>query len=131
MRRWVLMGMFAIVAAAACNDSTGPKATRVTRRIYNIQVPAKAGATDSIRLSFEYERGPCDSAVVVEARPGVTEIRFAVSSISMTGDCPQGLPIAYIRNPVVYVVAPPHALPYTARFAEPAEADSVRTVQPL
>lgn len=131
MRRWVLMGMIALAAAAACKDSTGPKATRAARRIYNIRVPASAGAADSIRVSFEYERTSCDSAVVVEARPGVAEIRFAVSSISTTGACPDGLPIAYIRYPVVYTVAPPHAVPYTARFAEPAEPDSVRTVQPL
>lgn len=131
MRRWAVMGMCALIAAAACNDSTGPKATRATRRIYNIQVPARAAATDSIRLSFEYDHAYCDSALVVEARPGVTEIRFAVSSISTKGVCPDGLPIANIRNPVVYVVAPPHALPYTAKFAEPAEPDSIRTVQPL
>jgi hypothetical protein len=131
MRRWVVMGMFALIAGAACNDSTAPKATRTTRRIFNIQVPARASATDSIRLSFEYDHGYCDSALVVEARPAGAEIRFAVSSFSTKGVCQEALPIAYIRNPVVYVVAPPHALPYTAKFAEPAEPDSVRTVPPL
>ena len=131
MRRFVVMAVFGVVAAAACNDSTAPKAVRATRPIFNIQVPASARATDSIRLSFEYERGYCDSALVVEARPGGAETRFAVSSISKTGTCPDALPIANIRIPVVYVVAPPHALPYTAKFAEPGEADSVRVVQPL
>ena len=130
MRRMVLMLMSAIVATAACSDSTAPRGTRVTRQIYNIHVPAAAAAGDSIRLSFNYERAPCDSAVVVEARPGGAETRFTVSSFQPAGNCPNVPSIATIPIPVVYVVAPPHAVPYTLKFAEPGAPDSVRVVQP-
>jgi len=129
MRRMVLILMSAIVGAAACSDSTAPKGTRVTRQIYNIHVPAAAALGDSIRLSFNYERGACDSAVVVEARPGVGETRFTVSSFQPTGNCPNYPSLGIIPIPVVYVVAPPHAVPYTLKFAEPGASDSVRVVQ--
>jgi len=130
MRRIVLMVMSAIVGAAACSDSNAPAPARVTRRIYNIHVPATAAITDSIPVSFNYEPGSCDSALVFEARPSGAQVRFAVSSMPTTGVCAQTLPVAMIIYPLVYVVAPPHPVPYTFRFAEPGEADSVRVVQP-
>ena len=130
MRQMMLVLLCAVVGAAACSDTTAPAPTRATRRIYNIQVPATASPADSIRLSFDYDRGSCDSALVVEVRPGGDATRFAVSSFPTKNVCPYNLPVAMIRSPVVYVVAPPHALPYTVTFAEPGEPDSVRVVQP-
>ena len=128
MRQIVLMLLFAMVVVAACSDSNAPTPARVTRPIYNIKVPAAAGPADSIRISFDYSPGGCDSALALEVRPSYTEARFAVSSIPTNQVCPYGLPIARIVIPVVYVVPPPHALPYTVKFAEPEQADSVRVV---
>ena len=129
MRQFVSILLFAIVVvAAACTDSNAPARSRVTQPIFNIKVPAAAGPSDSIRISFNYSPGACDSALALEVRPSYTEALFAVSSIPTNQVCPYGLPIARIVIPVVYVVPPPHALPYTARFAEPGEADSVRVV---
>lgn len=68
MRRIVLMLMSAIVGAAACSDSNAPEPARVTRRIYNIHVPATAAITDSIPVSFNYEPGACDSVVWLTIR---------------------------------------------------------------
>jgi hypothetical protein len=129
MRKIVLMLMFAIVGAAACSDSTAPAPARAARRIYNIKVPPTAAPADSITISFNYDPGACDSALVVEARPSGGQIRFAVSSIPTNQICAFSLPVAQIISPFVYVVAPPHSLPYTVKFAEPGEADSVRVVQ--
>ena len=117
-----------IVAVAACSDSNAPSAARVTQPIYNIKVPATAAPADSIRISFTYSPGACDSALTVEARPTPGQLRFAVTAIPTNNTCPYGLPIAQIIIPVVYVVPPPHPLPYTVRFAEPDQPDSVRVV---
>jgi hypothetical protein len=131
MRQTMFMLILAIVGAAACSDSTSPTRARATLPIYNIKVPASAAATDSIRISFNYNRAGCDSALAVEARPSVTEVRFTASSIPTNEVCPYGLPVALNIIPVVFVVPPPHALPYTVRFAEPGEPDSIRIVAPL
>ena len=128
MRLFVSMLLFAIVALAACSDSNAPAPARVTQPIYNIHVPTAAGPSDSIRISFNYSPGGCDSALALEVRPSYSEARFAVSSIPTNEVCPYGLPIASIVIPVVYVVPPPHALPYTVKFAEPGAADSVRVI---
>src|SRR5512142_872426 len=122
MRRMVLMLMCTIAAAAACNDSTAP-ARREVRRITNIRIPARAANTDSIRITFDYDAAPCDSGMTVETRPTPSDIRFVVTSYPTGQNCPYAL-AARINIPVVYVVAPPHATPYTAKFAEPAEPDS-------
>lgn len=129
MPKAVLLLLVAAIATAACNDSTAPGSRREVRRIYNIQVPARAANTDSIRIAFDYDRAACDSALTVETRPTFSDIRFVVTSYSTNQACPLDLPSVLVINiPVVYVVSIPHSAPFTARFTEPGAADSVRVV---
>ena len=128
MRNCVMVVMVAAIAVAACNDSNAPSA-RQQLTIYDIHVPASAGFTDSIHISFSYARAGCDSAVAVETRPAYDGIRFVVTSMTTDRPCTLDLPVASIvQSPIVYVVPPPHAVPFTARFDQPGTADSVRVV---
>jgi hypothetical protein len=82
---------------------------------------------DTIHISFQYNTSPCDTAVVVESQFESDGIRLGVSSVGTGDPCPIAVTAVY-RPPFLYVVGPFHQAPFTVRFAEPGEADSVRVI---
>ena len=122
-----LVGFFLLAASAACGDSTGP-GTRQQDAIFAIQLPAHAAVGDTIRISFETGpvRGCGEEKIVSSERVG-TGIRFSATSIRI--EC-LNVPVAQVAPlpPILYLVPPPHAAPYTVTFAEPDGADSVRVI---
>jgi hypothetical protein len=116
-----------LLATASCHDATSPLQRR-EQRIYTIQVPQRAAVGDTVRISFYNSSGFCDTGVAFEAQLKPDGVRFVVSSVPHALDCipPGAGQIAQL--PFLYVVGPPHVAPFTLRFAEPGEADSVRVV---
>ncbi|MDQ6768604.1 MAG: hypothetical protein M3Z54_01280 [Gemmatimonadota bacterium] len=116
-----------LLATASCHDATTPLQRR-EQSIYAIQVPQRAAVGDTVRIGFHNGSGPCDAGIVFESQLIADGIRFVVSSVPTAADClPPGVgEIAQL--PFLYVVGPPHVAPFTVRFAEPGEADSVRVV---
>ena len=93
-----------------------------------IQVPQRAAAGDTVRIRFNDSIGFCDTGVVFDSQSTAEGVRFVVSSVPHAVDCiPPGAGMM-VQLPFVYVVVPPHAAPFTVRFAEPGEADSVRVI---
>ena len=82
---------------------------------------------DTIHISFQFNTNPCDTAVVVESQFEADGIRLGVSSVGTGRVCPIAVTQIY-QPPFLYVVGPQHQAPFTVRFAEPGEADSVRVV---
>jgi hypothetical protein len=82
---------------------------------------------DTIHISFQYSTSPCDTAVVLESQLESDGIRLGISSVGTNNPCPIAV-TAVFQPPFLYVVGPPHQVPFTVRFAEPGEADSVRAV---
>jgi hypothetical protein len=116
-----------LLATASCHNATSPLQRR-EQRIYAIQVPQRAAIGDTIRISFHNSSGVCDRGLVFESQLMPDGIRFVVSSVPATADC---LPLGVgtiVQDPFLYVIGPPHGAPFTLRFAEPGEADSVRVV---
>jgi hypothetical protein len=119
-----------LLATAGCHDSTSPLSQLLRReqRIYAIQVPQRAAVGDTVRISFFDSIGFCDTGVVFDSQLTADGVRFVVSSVPHAVDCiPPGAG-DIIQIPFVYVVGPPHVAPFTVRFAEPGEADSVRVI---
>jgi hypothetical protein len=120
---FVLLSVFAF--CTACRDSTSPP-ERHQAQIFAIQTSPRAAVTDTIHVSFQFSTSPCDSDVVVESQFEPDGIRLGVSSVG-----PRMCQIAITRAlipPFLYVVGPEHQTPFTVRFAEPGEADSVRVI---
>lgn len=127
MRNCVVVVMAVAIAAAACSDSNAPSA-RQQLMIYDIQAPASASPGDSIRISFEYARSSCDSAVAVDTRPTFDGVTFVVTSMPTNRACTLNSHLSIIAPaPVIYVVPPPYMLPFTARFDQPG-TDSIRVI---
>jgi hypothetical protein len=117
-----------ILAGVACHDATGP-GQRQQRSIFAIKVPPEAAVGDTIRISFHYGASPCDTGVSFESQLMNDGIRFVVSSVSSGQACPVALTaLDFIQLPFLYIVVPPHTVPFTVRFAEPGAADSVRVI---
>lgn len=123
---YVLILLLGFMLVTACGQATSPP-ERHQATIYAIQTPQRAAIMDTIRVSFQYNTSPCDTAVVVESQFMSDGIRLGVSSVGLHGVCRIAVTQAY-RPPFLYVVVPPHQAPFTVRFAEPGEADSVRAV---
>jgi hypothetical protein len=123
---YALVLLSAVALVAACSDSTSP-AERHQALIYAIQTSSRAAVTDTIHISFQYNSSPCDTAVVVESQLQSDGIRLGVSSAGTNNPCPIAVTSVY-RPPFLYVVGPLHQTPFTVRFAEPGEADSVRVI---
>jgi hypothetical protein len=123
---YVLVMLSASVLGAGCSDSTSPP-ERHQATIYSIQTSPHAAATDTIHISFQYNTSPCDTAVVVESQLESDGIRLGVSSMGSSDPCLIAVTSVY-RPPFLYVVGPLHQVPFTVRFAEPGQADSVRIV---
>ena len=116
-----------LLATPGCHDATSPLQRR-EQRIYAIQIPQRAAVGDTIRISFHNASGPCDTGVVFDSQLMADGIRFVVSSVPAATDClPPGVG-TIVQLPFLYVVGPPHVAPFTLRFAEPGEADSIRVV---
>jgi hypothetical protein len=129
MRKFSLSTIVFLLAGAgavACSDSAGPDNQR-QMRLTGIQVSARAATTDTIRVSFlTFSRscGYTNRIIAVESpADGVTRFSASSEELNFCGPTTQVAPV-----PVVYVIPPPHKAPYTLRFAEPDEADSVRVV---
>jgi hypothetical protein len=119
-----------LLATSSCHDGTSPLSPLLRReqRIYGIQVPQRAAVGDTVRISFHNSSGFCDKGVVFESQLTADGVRFVVSSVPHAVDCiPPGAG-AIVQLPFLYVVGPPHVVPFTLRFAEPGEGDSVRVV---
>jgi len=116
-----------LLATPGCHDATSPLQRR-EQRIYAIQIPQRAAVGDTIRISFHNASGPCDTGVVFDSQLMADGVRFVVSSVPATLDCIPSGAGEIIQLPFLYVVGPPHVAPFTVRFAEPGEADSVRVV---
>ena len=130
MRRLlVCAGLLGIVVAAGCRSSTEPTPPSVLHvlQLTQIEVPDRAAATDTIRISFSYAPGFCDTAVVVTSRPAPDGMSFMATSYATSGVCPA---IAIRPRAVACMVLPLHAAPFRVTFTEPASADSVRVVAP-
>jgi hypothetical protein len=119
-----------LLATASCHDATSPLKRR-EQRIYAIQVPQRAAVGDTVRISFHNGSGYCDTGVVFESQLMPDGVRFVVSSVPAVPAAPDCLPPGVgtiVQLPYLYVVGPPHVAPFTVRFAEPGEADSVRVI---
>ena len=121
---FVLLSAF--VLGTACHDSTSPLA-RQQATIYAIQTSPRAAVIDTIHISFQYRTSPCDTAVVVESQLESDGIRLGVSSVPTQIPCLIAV-TQILQLPFLYVVGPLHQAPFTVRFAEPGEADSVRVI---
>jgi hypothetical protein len=121
---FVLLSVF--VFGAACSDTTSPSQRRQAT-IFAIKTSQRAAVTDTIHISFQYAASPCDTAVVLESQFESDGIRLGVSSVGPSGACPIAV-TAVFQPPFLYVVGPLHQAPFTVRFAEPGEADSVRVI---
>jgi hypothetical protein len=106
----------------ACRDE-GPE--RQQQTIYGIKLTPTAAAIDTIRISFNTGGNPCDTDTKVQTEFLADGVRFSASSVPVDRVCP----LDFIQLPFIYLVAPPHSSPFTARFAEPGQQDSVRVVQ--
>jgi hypothetical protein len=123
---YALVMLSVVVFPAACSDGTGPP-ERHQATIFAIQTSPRAAVMDTIHISFQFATSPCDSAVVVESQFESDGIRLGVSSVGPSGVCQ--IAVAQIfQPPFLYVVGPQHQVPFTIRFAEPGEADSVRVI---
>jgi hypothetical protein len=123
---FVIILLLGFMLVTACGEATSPPARRQAT-IYAIQTPQRAAMMDTIRISFQYNTNPCDTAVVFESQLMSDGIRLGVSSVGTDRVCPIAVTQVY-RPPFLYVVGPPHQAPFTVRFAERGEADSVRVV---
>ncbi|MGH7602648.1 MAG: hypothetical protein ACRENK_01475 [Gemmatimonadaceae bacterium] len=121
MRMIVSLFVLSTLTSVACQDE-GP--ARRQQAIFGIKVTPNAAVTDTIRISFRTGASPCDTDVKVEAGFPADGLQFTASSVPARGMCP----VDAIQNPFIYIVSPPHLSPYTVRFAEPGESDSVRVV---
>jgi len=119
-----LLSVFAV--GTSCSDSTSPP-VRHQATIYAIQTSPHAAVNDTIHISFQYNASPCDTAIVIESQLESDGIRLGVSSVGTGELCPIAVTSVY-RPPFLYVVGPLHQVPFTVRFAEPGEADSVRVI---
>lgn len=122
MRMIVSLLAASTLISVACRDE-GPE--RRQQRIYGIKVTPSAAVTDTIRILFSTGGTPCDTDEKVELGFLTDGLRFTASSVPPKAVCAID---AALRNPFIYIVAPPHFSPYTIRFAEPGETDSVRVV---
>ena len=120
----LLFSAFAL--GTACHDATSPP-ERHQATIFAIQTSLRAAVMDTIHISFHYNVNPCDTAVVLESQLEGDGIRLGVSSLGTGRVCPIAVTQIY-QPPFLYVVGPSHQVPFTVRFAEPGEADSVRVV---
>ena len=120
----VLLSAFAL--GTSCSDATSP-AERHQATIFAIQTSPRAAVMDTIHISFQYSTSPCDTAVVLESQLESDGIRLGMSSIGTNEACPIAV-TAVLQPPFLYVVGPLHQVPFTVRFAEPGEADSVRVI---
>jgi hypothetical protein len=123
---YALVLLSAFIFPAACSDGTGPP-ERHQGQIYAIQTSPRATVTDTIHISFQFRISPCDSNVVLESEFEPDGIRLGVSSVGPKAMC-QIAVTSVAPVPFLYVVGPQHQVPFTIRFAEPGEADSVRIV---
>jgi hypothetical protein len=119
----LIVSLLAVVtlAGVACHDE-GPQ--RRQQIIYGIKVTPSAAAVDTIRISFNTGGNPCNTDMKVETEFPPGGLRFSVSDVPVSAVCP----LDAIQVPIIYVVAPPHSTPFTVRFAEPGQQDSVRVV---
>lgn len=122
---YVLFLLSASVLGTACIDSTSPP-VRHQARIFAIQTSPRAAVTDTIHVSFQFSASPCDKDVVLEAQLQSDGVRLGMSSVGTNDPCP--IAVTAVQIPFLYVVGPLHQVPFTVRFAEPGEADSVRVV---
>lgn len=73
---YVLILLLGFMLVTACGEATSPPERRQVM-IYAIQTPQRAAITDTIRVSFQYNTSPCDTAVVVESEFSRTEYGWA------------------------------------------------------
>jgi hypothetical protein len=123
---YVLVLLAAFALGTSCSDATSPP-ERHQATIFAIQTSQRAAITDTIHVSFQYNASPCDTAVVVESQLEADGIRLGVSSVGTGDPCRIAVTSVY-QPPFLYVVGPLHQVPFTVRFAEPGEADSVRVI---
>jgi hypothetical protein len=123
---YVLVLLSAFALGTSCSDSTSPP-VRHQATIYAIQTSPHAAVNDTIHISFQYNASPCDTAVVLESQLESDGIRLGISSVGTNDLCPIAV-TAVFQPPFLYIVGPLHQVPYTVRFAEPGEADSVRVI---
>jgi hypothetical protein len=128
----VIAGLLsAVVAVAACDDTTSPTPRPHIAAIANIKVTDHASYGDTVKVSFNYYTVSCDTGVLVQARPIVEGLRFTVTSWPTNRPCPLTLTSSIIGPPPVgYVVNPPHQSPLKLVFTQPDGVDSVRVVGP-
>ena len=123
---YVLFLLSAFALSTSCSDAISP-AERHQVTIFAIQTSPRAAVTDTIHISFQFGTSGCDTAIVLESQLESDGIRLGVSSVGTGRLCPVGIAQVY-QPPFLYVVGPPHQAPFTVRFAEPGEADSVRVI---
>ncbi len=122
-----MVGLMACVVAFACTSATEPVLAGEVAVITGISVPARAAATDTVRVAFSYVTAACDTGLAVESRQTFNEIRFTARSKHTDLPC---LAVLAISHPVVYLIPPPHEAPLRLIFSEPDGKDSVRVVAP-
>ena len=112
------------VALAACHDTTSPAAQPRIAGISGITVPARAGESDTVPISFIYTTAPCDTSIV-ETRQSFSGVRFTVTAFATNQPC---IAVLSVEHPFHYSVLPVHAVPLSVMFTEPDGKDSVRIV---
>lgn len=127
----VIVGLLgAVVAAAACGETTSPEPKPDVAFIGNIKVSDRAAYSDTVKVSFNYYTIGCDTGVVVQTRPTTDGLRFTVTAWPTNRVCPMTLASSLIAPPPVgFVVNPPHPSPLRLVFTQPGGTDSVRVVE--
>lgn len=128
MKRYlVVAGMVGVVAAAGCNESTGPKGEApYVASITEIHVPQQVALWDTVKLDFSYFTRGCDSSVV-KIQQSETQLRFTAMGYPTERFCVDDLGGVHRFS---YFVFPPHGTPLSITFTEPTGGDSVRMVTP-
>ena len=124
-RRWVAAA--GLVLAAGCGNCVEPKLPPPTVNVITgIRLPARAAASDTVRVVFSYLTANCIANTAIEARQTADGLRFTATTPNY-----QGLCLAVLRTDtahVGYVILPQHAAPLRLIFTEPSGGDSVRVV---
>ena len=114
--------------AVACSNTTAPIATTRTA-IFNLNMVATANATDTVRISFDYEISPCVPLDRIDARKTATSVTFAVWVRATTGPVCAATSVLAVRQTYSYLSLPnSRSAAFSAIFEEPTGRDTTLTV---
>jgi hypothetical protein len=117
------LSLAALVGLLACSDTTSPD--RVQSGFSQIQVPAFAAVSDTIRITFQVATSGCSTGLIVASERTGDAIHFSASVdggpvivCPLAGAASLSIPPTYI-----YLITPYHPTPFTVRFSQPGQPD--------